>query len=82
MNLEQADAVATATAIRSGNRSAKAVISATLDRIDQQNPTLNCFTAITSNTALSQAEAIDSSLARGNRLGVMVGVPFAVKKPF
>jgi len=56
MDLKQADAVAIATAIRTGEISANTVVSAALEQIANKNETFNCFTAITADTALADAE--------------------------
>lgn len=82
MDLKQADAVATATAIRSGEITAKAVIGSTLERIATRNEAFNCFTAITADTALADAERIDNAIAQGENPGTLAGVPFAVKNLF
>jgi AtzE family amidohydrolase len=82
LDLENADAVATATAIKVGDISAKAVVSAALERITARNEAFNCFTAVTAETALADAERIDNAIARGETLGALAGVPFAVKNLF
>ncbi|HEY9666932.1 MAG TPA: AtzE family amidohydrolase [Coleofasciculaceae cyanobacterium] len=82
MDLKQADATAIATAIRSRETSAKAVISAALAQIAAQNDALNCFTAVTADTALADAEKIDQLIAQGENPGILAGVPFAVKNLF
>lgn len=82
LDLNQADAVATATAIRNREISAKEVISAALERIAARNEALNCFTTVTADTALATAAQIDQKLANGEPLGFLAGVPFAVKNLF
>ncbi|AFY77456.1 amidohydrolase, AtzE family [Pleurocapsa sp. PCC 7327] len=82
MNVQTSDAIAIATAIRNGETTAKAVIESTLDRIAQRNSTLNCFTKITAEAAIAQAEQIDGAIAQGNDPGILAGVPFAVKNLF
>ncbi|MEC4805386.1 MAG: AtzE family amidohydrolase [Jaaginema sp. PMC 1079.18] len=74
-----ADAGAIASEVRQGNIKAKSVISQCLDNINARNPTLNCFTTITAESALQQAEIIDKKIAQGEDPGVFAGVPFAVK---
>lgn len=76
---QQADAVAIATAIRSGEISANTVVSAVLEQIANKNEIFNCFTAITADTALADAERIDRLIAQGSNPGSLAGVPFAVK---
>jgi amidase/aspartyl-tRNA(Asn)/glutamyl-tRNA(Gln) amidotransferase subunit A len=76
------DAVALAAAVREREITAKAVVSKSLERIDEQNPQLNCFTTVTSEAALTQAEEIDAVIAGGKDPGILAGVPFAVKNLF
>lgn len=82
MDLKQADAVATASAIRSGEITAKAVVSTALERIATHNKAFNCFTTVTADTALADAERIDNAIAQGQNPGTLAGVPFAVKNLF
>jgi AtzE family amidohydrolase len=82
MNLQTSDAMAIATAIRSGETTSKAVISATLEDISRRNPILNCFTALTAESAIAQAEAIDAAISCGKDPGILAGVPFAAKNLF
>ncbi len=82
IDLQELDAVATATAIKAGEISAKAVVSAALERIANQNQAFNCFTTVTTETALADAERIDNAIAQGENLGTLAGVPFAVKNLF
>lgn len=77
-----ADAVAIATAIRDRQVSAVEVVTAALNRISARNQALNCFTAITAETALADAAVIDQAIASGKNLGALAGVPFAVKNLF
>src|SRR5919202_657042 len=79
MDLKQADAIATATAVRAGEISAKTVVTAALEQIAAKNEAFNCFTAVTTDTALLDAQRIDRTIAQGNDPGVLAGVPFAVK---
>ena len=71
-----------AAAVRSGAASAREVTVAALARIDERNGALNAFTDITRQRALAQAQAIDARRARGEALGPLAGVPFAVKNLF
>ncbi|GAB1538190.1 AtzE family amidohydrolase [Scytonema sp. NUACC21] len=82
MNLEQNDAVAIATAVRDTKVSAVEVVKASLERISARDGELNCFTAVTAETALDDAERIDSEVSQGRYPGSLAGVPFAVKNLF
>ncbi len=79
MNLDSADAVSIATAIKQGQIKAVDVVKATLDRIAARDNQLNCFTTVTAETALKDAARIDAEIALGNNPGLLAGVPFAVK---
>jgi len=82
LDLNQADAVTTAAAVREGNISAVAVVNAALARIEARNKALNCFTAVTAEKALANAEEIDRAITAGTDPGPLAGVPFAVKNLF
>ncbi|OCQ97244.1 amidase [Oscillatoriales cyanobacterium USR001] len=80
--LQKADAMAIATAIKTGQVTAKATIAATLNRIAAKDSTLNCFTTIAADTAFADADRIDSAIALNHNPGPLAGVPFAVKNLF
>ncbi|HEY1982667.1 MAG TPA: AtzE family amidohydrolase [Xanthobacteraceae bacterium] len=71
-----------ADAVASGRRSAQDVVEATVARIRERDPVLNSFTAVTEDRALLRAQAIDDARARGEPVGPLAGVPFAVKNLF
>lgn len=79
MNLESADAVSIATAVKQGKIKAVEVVKAALDRIAAKDNQLNCFTTVTRETALKDAAKVDAEIALGNNPGLLAGVPFAVK---
>lgn len=66
-----------AAAVRSGERTARDVVAASLARIAEVEPVLNAFTTVLHEEALAQAEAIDA-LPKGE-LGPLAGVPVAIK---
>lgn len=68
-----------AEAVRGGRLSARALIDDRLDRIEQLNPQLNCFTALFVERAQREADAIDAMVAAGRDPGPLAGVPFGVK---
>lgn len=82
IELQQADALAIATAIKNGEISSKTVVNAALERINSQDNLYNSFTTVTTDTALETAECIDKRLAQGENPGILAGVPFAVKNLF
>jgi AtzE family amidohydrolase len=71
-----------AAAVTSGRASARSVVEATLARIRERDPILNSFTAVIEERALMRAQMIDDARARGETLGPLAGVPFAVKNLF
>ncbi|NEO37839.1 MAG: AtzE family amidohydrolase [Moorea sp. SIOASIH] len=79
LTVNQTDAIGITTAIREGQVTAKTVITNCLEKITVRNQSLNCFTTVTTDQALSDAEQIDNAIATGNNPGPLAGVPFAVK---
>ncbi|NCQ94806.1 MAG: AtzE family amidohydrolase [Microcystis wesenbergii Mw_QC_S_20081001_S30D] len=71
-----------ARSIQNRQTSALEVISQTLAAIEAKNRHLNCFTDILHPRALAQAQKIDQAIANGEPVGVLAGVPFAVKNLF
>jgi len=69
-------------AVASGRSTAVGMVEAALARIRGRDPVLNSFTAVTEQRALLRAEAVDATRARGEALGPLAGVPFAVKNLF
>jgi AtzE family amidohydrolase len=75
-------ALAIAAAIRTREVTARAVTEAALDRIAAHNGKVNAFTAVTTEAALRDADAVDAAVARGAPVGPLAGVPFAAKNLF
>src|SRR5271169_2091031 len=71
-----------AAAVAAGRVSAQAVVETALARIRERDPILNSFTAVTEDRARLRAQAIDDTRVRGEPLGPLSGVPFAVKNLF
>src|SRR6516165_7961562 len=71
-----------AAVVASGRLTALEVVEATLARIRNRDPLLNCFTAVTDQRAIDRAHALDRARASGKPLGPLAGVPFAVKNLF
>ena len=82
MTLIYADATSLAQAIRDQKIRATDVIKAVLEQITVLDPALNCFTGVLTESALTQAEAVDRAIANGLHPGPLAGVPFAVKNLF
>jgi AtzE family amidohydrolase len=82
VRLFEQSAIALAGMVRAGQASAVAVLEAHIARIEALDATLNCFTDKTFYRAFAEAAAVDAALARGEPLGPLSGVPFAVKNLF
>ena len=80
--VSQSSAGEIAAAVVSGRSTAREVVAATLARVEALNPRVNAFTDVTGARALAKADAIDARRARGEALGPLAGVPFAVKNLF
>ena len=76
----EAGAAAIAEAVRKGELTAAAATEAALARIAECNPGINAFTDVMAERARRRAAEIDRE--RGWRLGLLAGVPFAVKNLF
>ena len=76
------EACSLAARIRSKQQSAKEAAVDALKRIGTLDGALNCFTSVLRDSALAQAESVDSRIAAGDDPGPLAGVPFAVKNLF
>jgi AtzE family amidohydrolase len=79
-DLSWATSAEIAKAVGAGQASALSVVEDTFARIEERNPTLNAFTAITADRARAKARAIDAM--RDKSKLPLAGVPFAVKNLF
>ena len=77
-----AGASAIAAAVAGGRVSATGVIDAALKRIAADNFRINAFTDVIAARAHRTAAALDAKRGRGEPLGPLAGVPFAVKNLF
>src|SRR5437660_5256040 len=55
------------------------VVDVVLDRIDKMQPTINAFITVCADEARAAAKAAEAAVMRGDHLGPLHGVPFAVK---
>ncbi|MEO1208688.1 MAG: Asp-tRNA(Asn)/Glu-tRNA(Gln) amidotransferase subunit GatA [Cyanobacteria bacterium J06638_20] len=60
-------------------RSAVEIIQDYLDRINALEPTLQSFLTVTAEQAIAQAQAVDQQIAAGEDIGLLTGVPIALK---
>src|SRR5262249_25438312 len=82
VTLATLDALAAASAIRTGEASAVEIADAVIAHIEARNPALNAFTTVTAERARAEAREIDRRRARGEALGPLAGAPVAVKNLF
>ena len=71
-----------AQAVAGGKLTALAATEAALARIAALDPVLNAFTDVTPARARERAQALDTAITAGARVGPLAGVPFAVKNLF
>jgi amidase/aspartyl-tRNA(Asn)/glutamyl-tRNA(Gln) amidotransferase subunit A len=72
----------TAQAVASGQQSAAEVLEVCISRIEATDERINAFTGKRFAAARAQAARVDAQRARGETLGPLAGVPFAVKNLF
>ncbi|MFB9926071.1 amidase [Amycolatopsis halotolerans] len=65
--------------LRTREVSAREVLQAHLDRIEQVNPQINAIVTLTAERAQSEAAAADERLAHGEEVGPLHGIPVAHK---
>ena len=68
-----------ATAVRTGDLSAEEVAREALSRIDARDGDIGAFTDVTRERAMAEARAVDTARRKGDALGALAGVPYAVK---
>ena len=71
-----------ARAVSAQQVSALEVVDVALSKIERHNPILNAFTDVTADRARATARALDAAIAKGDSVGPLAGVPFAVKNLF
>jgi 1-carboxybiuret hydrolase len=81
VDLAWASAAEIAAAVAAGRITAAEVIEDALARIAARKA-LNAFTAVLAERARAKARALDEARAKGQPLGPLAGVPFAVKNLF
>ena len=66
-------------AITNGTKTAEEITRYYLAQIAEKNPQINAFVEVFEADAIAQAKAVDAKKARGEKLGVLAGVPVAIK---
>ena len=72
-------AVELAQAIRTRKVSSREAVEAALKRLDAVNPKINAVVESRRDEALTQADAADKAIARGEATGALHGVPVTIK---
>jgi aspartyl-tRNA(Asn)/glutamyl-tRNA(Gln) amidotransferase subunit A len=73
------DALATASAVRAGERSAVSILEEHLGRIAAREGDVHAFNTLTEARARDAAATVDAAVAAGRNPGPLAGVPVAVK---
>ena len=60
-------------------KSAVEIAQAQLDQAEAVEPKLQSFVSMTAQKALAQAEAVDKKIAAGEEIGLLAGIPIALK---
>jgi len=68
-----------ASAVRSGECSARSVVEHCLERIRQFDAPLNAFVFVDEAAALAAADSVDQCVSGGGDPGLLAGVPFGIK---
>ena len=63
----------------SKERSAVEITQEALERINQLEPQLKSFICVTAEKAIAQARQVDAKIATGEEIGLLAGIPIAVK---
>ena len=72
-------AVEIASAVRSGQKSARSAVEEYLEAIAQGDADIHAFNLVTAEQARIRADEIDAQVAAGNDPGPLAGVPVALK---
>ena len=68
-----------AESVRSGDRSAESIATETLQRVDAREPSVRAFLHVDRDGFVAAAREVDAKRARGEQLGLLAGVPIAIK---
>ena len=78
-DIRELSARALAAAIRRGELTASEATQAYLDQITATEPSIHAYRCVTADLARQQAAAIDQARREGRPLGLLAGVPIALK---
>ncbi len=79
MNLFETPATQLARQVQDGKLSSRDIAQAFLNRIAQQDKSVQAFLRVDKEGALAQADAVDKKRLAGKKLGPLAGVPVAIK---
>ena len=79
LDLNTATIMGLSEQVRTGALSPVELVTATLERIQAWQPTLQCFTTITPELALRQARDAERDIAAGRYRGPLHGIPYTLK---
>lgn len=79
MSLTESSAAQLAKQIAAKEVSCREVTDAFLERIEQTEPQVRAFVSITADLAQARADELDARLAKGDNVGLLGGVPLALK---
>jgi aspartyl-tRNA(Asn)/glutamyl-tRNA(Gln) amidotransferase subunit A len=60
-------------------RSATEITQEALERVQQLEPKLHSFLAVTADQAIAQAQQVDAKIAAGETIGLLAGIPTGIK---
>lgn len=72
-------AIELAEAIRQKQVSPVEVVQSIIKRIERINPKINAFVTLTSESAMAEAKKAEIAVMKGERLGLLHGVPISIK---
>ena len=72
-------ATALAAAIRAKKLSPVELVRAVLARLDETNDRINAFCTLTEEDATRAARQAENAVMRGDRLGILHGLPVSIK---
>lgn len=74
------DATLLAGRVRAREVTATELLEHYLERVERHNPALNAIILLLEREAREQARRIDAAVARGEKLGLLAGVPMTIKE--
>ena len=79
MSITQKSAVQLIELMEQGKKTSREITSAFLNAIEKNDPQIGSFVRWDAKTALATAEGIDADRAAGKKVGVLAGLPVAIK---